>query len=441
MFSNLKNFITKFKKWIIYFLVGGTALASGLSGIPQDLYNNLNVKVYTVCNLQTAKRTSINDDLQNFKARNPDNSLRALDAREKASLKSCEIAKKGTEFAGIYDSAQYGTRIEIIGEVKNIEVNGQHGIELFARAWKNGKQLGFSKDGSVEIERFRIFNPPILVDDPNGTIIREGIDDITGQLKQRKLREDSLEAIKQTVAHNAKIVGIENAPIVIGKVGNTTSTYYPQAGSGGANVTTDGRIGYVTGATWAESHDAATGNAIGETDTSQNVANSSTPGIHIYRSGFGFDTSNIPDTDTIDSATFSIFDDSASDAGANADTTSLQLVQFSPAVVNDFATSDYTIGVEFLTTSFGSLALSAKIADAYNDIAINATGIATISKTSTTVFGIMTELDRSNTAPTGANRLSAFFADQTGTASDPKLVVVHSASATTRGEEYLLNFE
>jgi hypothetical protein len=38
--------------------------------------------------------------------------------------------------------------------------------------WSNPK-LGLGKDGSVEIERFRFFNPTILVDDPNGSVVRE----------------------------------------------------------------------------------------------------------------------------------------------------------------------------------------------------------------------------------------------------------------------------
>ena len=146
-------------------------------------------------------------------------------SKEKSQIKSFEIAK--LKHSGIYDSLQYGTKIEIIGEVKAIEINGQHGIELFARAWRGTQQLGFGADGSVEIERFRIFNPPILVDDPNGTIIREWTDIITKEIKQRKLREDPIEAIRQVISHNAKIVGKDNGKIVTGKVGNTTSTFFP----------------------------------------------------------------------------------------------------------------------------------------------------------------------------------------------------------------------
>src|SRR3990167_3637881 len=108
-------------------------------------------------------------------------------AIEKSRIKSQEIGK--LNLTGEYSNFQYGLRIEIISKVEAIEVGGSHGIELFAKAWKNGKQMGFGKDGSVEIERFRIFNPPILVDDPNGTIIREWIDDMTKEKRQRKLRE------------------------------------------------------------------------------------------------------------------------------------------------------------------------------------------------------------------------------------------------------------
>src|SRR3990167_8130850 len=154
----MTNFFRKFKKIIIGFLIGSTALAAGING--QDLYNLQFEKIYTICDLTSPKIVSTDSAIKTFRAKNPDNSLRTLNGNDRAFLKTCEMAKRGTEFAGIYDSPQYGTRIEIISEVKNIEINGQHGIELFARAWRGTQQLGFGSDGSVEIERFRIFNPP-----------------------------------------------------------------------------------------------------------------------------------------------------------------------------------------------------------------------------------------------------------------------------------------
>src|SRR3990167_4451732 len=78
----------------------------------------------------------------------------------------------------------------------------------FKKVWKwtpGGKQVGFGKDGTVDIERFVFINPPILVSDPNGDIIREWTDDTTGELKQRKLRESPQEALLQSLAHTISV--------------------------------------------------------------------------------------------------------------------------------------------------------------------------------------------------------------------------------------------
>src|SRR3989304_1790351 len=68
------------------------------------------------------------------------------------------------------------------------------------------KPIGFGKDGSVETERFRFYNPPIMVDDPAGIIIRESTD-MEGKITQRRLREDPAQAIKESLAHTIKVTG------------------------------------------------------------------------------------------------------------------------------------------------------------------------------------------------------------------------------------------
>ena len=435
--TKIKTIWQKFKRWIVVAVFGGTALAAGLSGIPQDLYNNLNVKVYTACDPQEAKIISIADSFTTFKARNPDNSLRELNAKERAGVKTCEMAKRGTEFAGIYDSPQYGVKIEIIGEVKNIEINGQHGVELFARAWRGTQQLGFGSDGSVEIERFRIFNPPILVDDPNGTIIRESINPDTQLIVQRKLREDPIEATRQVISHNAKIVGKDNGKIVIGKVGNTTSTFYPDAGSGGTTV--DGRLSKYGVTTWSAARDAANSTEVNKTETVQFIAHTlraAADDWSVYRTIFTFDTSSIGSADIISSATFSFYEDS-SFTFQNDDADTFDLVAASPNSNNDLIVQDYsTLG----TVVFASVALSSVNVDIYNNLSLNASGIADINKTGITRFGGRNETDRSNTAPGGRNQIPIRFVDYADTTSDPKLVVEHTSPAV-QGEEYTIIFE
>ena len=61
--------------------------------------------------------------------------------------------------------------IEIV-DIKPIE----NGLELFARVSQGGKQIGFGKDGTVDVERFRLINPPTIVPDLNGDIINDYID-------------------------------------------------------------------------------------------------------------------------------------------------------------------------------------------------------------------------------------------------------------------------
>ena len=351
-------------------------------------------------------------------------------SKEKAQIKSFEIAKKGTKFAGFYTSAQYGVKIEIIGDVKAIEINGQHGIELFAKAWRGTQQLGFGADGSVEIERFRIFNPPILVDDPNGTIIRKGsIDVLSGQVfPDRYFREDPIERIRKEIAHNVILVGKDNNRIVIGKIGNTTSTFYP-------NV--DNWLGYNALNSSLSTLRAGAGDESDAADTVIRApllrVQTSTSGLfgNLRRGLVFFDTSAIPDTDNISSGTISVVgqykDNGLGSSGG------LHIAQGNAASDTSIVTADYA-QANHGTTSFGNIAYAdfTTVLGTYNDITLNASGIAAISKTGKSKFSFQHGDDLNNsfsgTWIADGYTLTYFYSvDQTDTTSDPKLVVVHSA--------------
>src|SRR3990167_1208931 len=438
MWKIIKNYIKKSKRLIIIAIFGSIVLAAGLSEIPQNFYNNQNVKIYTVCDWQEARITSIVDSFTTLKARNPDNSLRELNAKERAKVKTCEMAKRGTEFAGIYDSPQYGTWIEILGDVKAIEINGQHGIELFARAWRGTQQLGFGADGSVEIERFRIYNPPILIDDPNGTIIRDYIDSNTKQPAQRKLREDPIEAIRQVIAHNAKIVGKENGKIVSGKVGNTTSTFYPDAHI--ESTSHDALIAINPQTTWAGAHDAANGSSALDNYAGPDrfvFAGKDGANFKIVRFQTLFDTSPIG-SDTVSSATASLYVNTV-DNGDNDGDDYIAVVSSNPASNTGAVVGDYSL---FGTTAYSNtIDLTSMSTGGYVDWTINATGLAAINTSGITKFGFREGHDIINSAYAGAydtvNSIVTYAAEQAGTTKDPKLVVVHT-SPTVQGEEYLI---
>lgn len=354
--------------------------------------------------------------------------LKNKSEKEKAFIKSREISK--LKHDGSFDALNI--RVEIIGEVRVIEINGQSGIEVFARAWKGTKQLGFGKDGSVEIERFRIFNPPILVDDPNGNIISEKIYEGNDIPIISRYREDPIEAVRQDLTHTISLIGKENTKIEKGKIGNTTSTFYPSAG---ANSPVDGNTAN-EGATWSTVHDAATGTGANTTSVgiffgirTDKAAGGGTV-FTIGRSHFLFDTSAIG-TDTISSATVSLFGDTLVDNLND----SVGIVQTNPAANNDLTTSDYdAFTVDSDTLGASALDMTSWSTTAYNDFALNATGISWINKTGITKLGLRTALDYAETAshanPPGTSQsyVGHKYADETGTANDPKLVVVHSVA-------------
>jgi hypothetical protein len=77
----------------------------------------------------------------------------------------------------------------------------------------------------------------------------------------------------------------------------------------------------------------------------------------------------------------------------------------------------------------------------YNDFTFNATGLGNISKTGISKFGTRNaNYDVANSPPTWSNNLESYidsyFADQTGTANDPKLVVTY----TTPGQVIMISW-
>lgn len=346
----------------------------------------------------------------------------------RASLKGQEIAKIGPQAR---QRVQFGGADYDIEIVSLNAISG--GVEVFARAWKGGEQVGFGKDGTVDIERFRFINPPILVDDPTGDIVFEWVDEITGA-NTRKLREDPEEAIKQALVGTIKTVGKKGNNIVQGKVGNTTTTVF---------ATEDGRVLRTgTNLTWADLRDGAgTSTSTGATFTPATLQHGSVTDRFsgMARGIYVFDTSSIGDTDTIDSATFSLYGFAEADAsGLNM---SMNVFNATPADEGNIVAGDYT---QLGTTAFSDtpIAISAYTLEAYNDFAFNATGEAAIDKTGNTPIGTRNNFDSSNVAPTWSDSAFDFFnaygMAETGTTKDPKLVVEHTGAAVTQNHSTLL---
>ncbi len=314
------------------------------------------------------------------------------------------------------------------------------GLQVFARVWDtNGEPIGFGKDGTVEIERFRFFNPPILVEDPNGDIVQTWADDVTGEVKEQRFKEDKRAALLQSLSHTIAVKKEKFSPehIIQGKVGNTTDTYYPNADTESTSV--DGGVSNEN-SSWNAGHDATTGSGVGANDTDANddvrTQRYETGGFFtIRRLFFLFDTSSIPDTDTVSSATYSVYVTGVNNDDNDGDDW-LTIVQSSPAANTAIVSEDYDQDGAITNPTEGTSArkdLTTITSSAYLDFSLNSTGLGWISKTGVTKLGVREGHDVINSQfITGAdriNRVMVRMADQAGTASDPKLVVEHTFAA------------
>lgn len=115
--------------------------------------------------------------------------------------------------------------------------------------------------------------------------------------------------------------------------------------------------------------------------------------------------------------------------GEDSENSRLILVASNPASNTGLDVSDY---VDLGTTHFGQSDIQANInTGAYNDIVLNATGIAAISRIGITKFGTRYGWDCDNTttgfthAINSRQAITAYFADRAGTAEDPTLVVTY----------------
>jgi hypothetical protein len=220
--------------------------------------------------------------------------------------------------------------------------------------------------------------------------------------------------------------------IVSGKVGKTTSTFYPDASSGGS-VNVDGAAyRQVTSETWSTLRDG-NGTSANVTTASDNVVwirtNATTDRyIGMLRSFFVFDTSSIPDSDNIDSATLSLRGTSITNTYTGQ---SVALVPGTLANTNTVATSDYQGTVGNTTRLSSDIAISSWNISGYNDFALNSAGLSHISKTGKSVFSgrMAADVDNSPKTHPAAQQnaiANAYYSDQTGTTNDPKLVIEHS---------------
>ena len=209
--------------------------------------------------------------------------------------------------------------------------------------------------------------------------------------------------------------------------GFSTLTFYPDAGTG--NTTVDGSVFQrvsASNASWATIRNGA--GTVAEPTLSEGpyfyMGGGPSGWQFLYRSIFLFDTSSLTSSATISDAVLSLYGYSKSDIlNINPN---IDIYTSSPASNNNLQASDFTkIGTISQTGS--AIPYYNFITYRYNDFTFNATGRGNISKTGISKFGARNaNYDVSGSTPStsyGYSAIRGYFADQTGTTQDPKLVV------------------
>jgi hypothetical protein len=236
-------------------------------------------------------------------------------------------------------------------------------------------------------------------------------------------------------AFNADRTGTANDPkLAVAYTLNTGTvlTEYPDADP--ETSTVDGAVGFYSEAanTWATVRDNA-GSGVDDTALSDVAAyiraySTTDTWTGMSRGIFLFNTSALTGSAVISAATKSLYGVSKRDDVAwNA---ALNIYTSAPASNTALEAGDFdSLGT--VAQSDTSITHDSWSIAGYNDFALNSTGIGNISKTGITKFGSrFATYDVANSAPTWSslaiNRVNCYYADQTGTTNDPKLVVTYS---------------
>jgi len=226
----------------------------------------------------------------------------------------------------------------------------------------------------------------------------------------------------------------------------TTSTFYPDPDPETTSVDGDTARSNTTSAneSWTQVR-GSSGNVVTHDANYAEVgieadADTSDSWQAMFRAVFGFDTSGIPNTDTIDSATLGFVGIAKVDDFSQ----SLVIDRNPPATATTLAVGDYNIagwtaagGVEQSTARMPIAAISNVAGSTYNYFILNSTGLGNVSKTGVSWFGVRVSSDFDDSPPTWVTNDDSYLWIRTAEISTakPKLTVVHSVPATQTNDQ------
>lgn len=283
------------------------------------------------------------------------------------------------------------------------------GIDAMVRVFRNGVEL--------RIDPHRIcINPPVLV--PDGTT-RTVVDAVTGD----QYETDNFELNPREAYLRWLVESIRDNPNSAGwRTRGTVTTVYATAPGGNGSV-------FGSSTTYATARSTALAGSANHLVGQSYIA----PDYTCAQAHVIFDTSAIPDTDTVSGVVLSM------DGSTNSSTIDCILgVGVSTYNGGAVATGDWVAGAS-LPASIATWNTSGYSA-AYN--AFTSAGAAfnsAINLTGDTALVIFAENHRDNVAPSDSETVRFTDADAAGTTSDPKLDITHAAGGGGTLRRYSLS--
>lgn len=283
---------------------------------------------------------------------------------------------------------------------------------------KEGAKLLFS-------EGIRILNPPIMVPTAKTiTIAGPGGNPVVLTVFEERPLDAYAQAMKEAVAaYIARHKPTTKAPMVYGSRdgsihGDTTIIY---------GLTADGHI--ASNASTYASARAGTGSlSLDYYGTSILYAGQWSSGgdYDCYESFVGWDTSGLPDADTISAAVIDLYLD---DDGTTTDfTTQVRSRDWS---AGGLTTADFVAGASLSALTL--LATNATYgADGYKTFASEAGITSWVNKTGSCYAIVVSDRMVAGTSPSGNEYAGYNSADYTGTTRDPKLTITHAAAGGSK---------
>lgn len=353
------------------------------------------------CVLTNAPITELNTKLKSYAVDEGFLQTREMVKKDRKNIKGCEVAKaiqkellgtKNIQKQGKYD-------IEFVNADK---IDG--GVEVYARVWEDGRQLGFGPEKDVDVERFLIYNPPILVESNSGNIVSTSTDPDGNEIVTRYTespRQAIIEALARIV--DSKRYKSSTTSIKVGSVGETTSTVYPDEDrgihSGGTSDNRDLNPQYIQ----------------------RNSGD-------VYRSLIDFTFPADPGGETIDSVTVSLVHNSQSGTHTTVDVHEITKAGYNLLTAtwntyngsNSWTTAGGDFGGVMDTETPGT---GTKTWDVYGAGASN-----DIAAAWSTTFHFIFKYTNDTTSP-ASNWWGHYASEQTGTANDPFVTIESSVAS------------